>query len=136
MNDTAYARLDAWIDAHFDEETRFLQALVQVPTLPFFLASIALRQYLTGRAIMAPAMWVAWLANGLNVVANWALIFGHLGFAPRVALRKCRCLRLDLHQSVNIGGRPAADHLVQRVLIDRYADLAFQVGNVLSENVV
>ncbi len=25
-------KLDAWVDAHFDEETRFLQALVQVPT--------------------------------------------------------------------------------------------------------
>jgi succinyl-diaminopimelate desuccinylase len=29
---TSYERLDAWIDAHFDEEVRFLQALVQVPT--------------------------------------------------------------------------------------------------------
>ena len=28
----AHARLDAWIDAHFDDETGFLQALVQVPT--------------------------------------------------------------------------------------------------------
>ena len=28
----AYEQLDAWIDAHFDEEVRFLQALVQVPT--------------------------------------------------------------------------------------------------------
>ena len=28
----AYAQLDAWIDAHFDEEVTFLQALVQVPT--------------------------------------------------------------------------------------------------------
>jgi len=28
----SYAALDAWIDAHFDAETRFLQALVQVPT--------------------------------------------------------------------------------------------------------
>ena len=27
-----YDKLDAWIDAHFDEEVRFLQALVQVPT--------------------------------------------------------------------------------------------------------
>jgi len=27
-----YAALDAWIDAHFDEEVHFLQALVQVPT--------------------------------------------------------------------------------------------------------
>ena len=30
MND--YERLDAWVDAHFIEQTRFLQALVQVPT--------------------------------------------------------------------------------------------------------
>ncbi|MBL8302670.1 MAG: M20/M25/M40 family metallo-hydrolase [Ideonella sp.] len=29
---TPYDRLDAWIDAHFDEQVRFLQALVQVPT--------------------------------------------------------------------------------------------------------
>ncbi len=27
-----YAALDAWIDAHFDEQVRFLQALVRVPT--------------------------------------------------------------------------------------------------------
>jgi len=31
MNDI-HDKLDAWIDAHFDEEVRFLQALVQVPT--------------------------------------------------------------------------------------------------------
>ena len=30
MND--YEQLDAWIDAHFDDEVKFLQALVQVPT--------------------------------------------------------------------------------------------------------
>jgi len=30
MND--YEKLDAWIDAHFDEEVRFLQELVRVPT--------------------------------------------------------------------------------------------------------
>ena len=29
---TPYEQLDAWIDTHFDEEVRFLQALVQVPT--------------------------------------------------------------------------------------------------------
>ncbi|MGH6647639.1 M20 family metallopeptidase [Aquabacterium sp.] len=29
---SAYQALDAWIDAHFDDEVRFLQALVQVPT--------------------------------------------------------------------------------------------------------
>ena len=29
---TDYQRLDAWIDAHFDDEVQFLQALVRVPT--------------------------------------------------------------------------------------------------------
>ena len=29
---TPYRQLDRWIDAHFDEELRYLQALVQVPT--------------------------------------------------------------------------------------------------------
>ena len=29
---TAHAALDAWIDAHFDDEVRFLQELVRVPT--------------------------------------------------------------------------------------------------------
>ena len=28
----AYAALDAWVDTHFDDEVRFLQALVRVPT--------------------------------------------------------------------------------------------------------
>ena len=29
---TSYEQLDAWVDAHFDEEVRFLQELVRVPT--------------------------------------------------------------------------------------------------------
>jgi acetylornithine deacetylase/succinyl-diaminopimelate desuccinylase-like protein len=32
MTSNAYERLDAWIDAHFDEQVRFLQELVRVPT--------------------------------------------------------------------------------------------------------
>jgi MATE family multidrug resistance protein len=39
----------------------------------------ALRQYLQGRTLMAPATWVIWIGNAINVVLNWALIFGHLG---------------------------------------------------------
>ena len=31
-NETAWARLDAWVDDHFDEQVEFLQGLVQVPT--------------------------------------------------------------------------------------------------------
>ena len=32
MAATAYQELDAWVDAHFDEQVRFLQELVRVPT--------------------------------------------------------------------------------------------------------
>jgi MATE family multidrug resistance protein len=53
--------------------------VVQIPTLPLFLIFTALRQQLQGRGIVAPAMLVALVANLFNVVANWALIFGHLG---------------------------------------------------------
>lgn len=59
--------------------------LVQLPSLPFFLAFFALRQYLQGREIVRPALWVLIGANLFNVVANYALIFGHFGF-PRLGL--------------------------------------------------
>ena len=29
---STYQELDQWIDAHFEEQVQFLQALVQVPT--------------------------------------------------------------------------------------------------------
>jgi len=32
MNPSLYGQLDAWVNQHFDEEVRFLQALVRVPT--------------------------------------------------------------------------------------------------------
>ncbi len=32
MTATIYAQLDAWVDAHFDEQVKFLQALIQTPT--------------------------------------------------------------------------------------------------------
>ena len=32
MESSLYAQLDAWVNQHFDEEVRFLQALVRVPT--------------------------------------------------------------------------------------------------------
>jgi MATE family multidrug resistance protein len=60
-------------------------ALVQAPSLPLFLLFMTLRQYLTGREIVRPGMWVMLFANLFNGVANWALIFGHLGF-PELGL--------------------------------------------------
>jgi MATE family multidrug resistance protein len=58
---------------------------VQIPSIPFFLVYSALRQYLQAREHMRPAMWVILVANLVNVIANWALIFGHLG-SPALGL--------------------------------------------------
>jgi MATE family multidrug resistance protein len=51
----------------------------KLATVPGFLVYTALRQYLQGRTLMAPATWVIWGANVLHVPLNWALIFGHAG---------------------------------------------------------
>ena len=53
--------------------------LVQLPSVPFFLAFHALRQYLQGREMVRPALFVMIVANAIHVGGNWALIFGHLG---------------------------------------------------------
>jgi MATE family multidrug resistance protein len=55
-------------------------ALVQIPSVVCFLVFVALRQYLQGRGIVRPAMWVILAANFFNAAANWVLIFGKLGF--------------------------------------------------------
>ena len=60
-------------------------AVVQIPSIPFFMAFTALRQYLQGRSIVIPTLWVALAANVVNVGLNWVLIFGHLGF-PELGL--------------------------------------------------
>jgi MATE family multidrug resistance protein len=57
--------------------------LWKLPTVPCFLVYSAIRQYLQGRTLMAPATWVMWIGNVWHVVLNWMLIFGHLGFSAR-----------------------------------------------------
>jgi MATE family multidrug resistance protein len=56
--------------------------VVQIPSLPFFLAFHALRQYLQGREMVRPALLVIALANVVNALGNWVLIFGHFGAPP------------------------------------------------------
>jgi MATE family multidrug resistance protein len=53
--------------------------LYKLPTVPSFLVYSALRQYLQGRTLMAPATWVIWIANIAHVLLNYGLIFGRLG---------------------------------------------------------
>jgi len=59
--------------------------LARLPSALGFNLFIALRQYLAGRTIMRPAMWVMLIGNVANLFLNWVLIFGHLGF-PRLGL--------------------------------------------------
>jgi MATE family multidrug resistance protein len=56
--------------------------VVQLPSIPCFLAYGALRQYLQGREHMRPALWVILAANVFNVFFNWVFIFGNLGAPP------------------------------------------------------
>src|SRR5690349_6159183 len=56
--------------------------LYKLPTVPGFLVYAALRAYLQGRTLMAPATWVMWIGNAVHALVNWALIFGHLGSPP------------------------------------------------------
>lgn len=44
-----------------------------------FLAYTALRQFLQGIGVVKPGMYVVLVANVLNFLANYALIFGHFG---------------------------------------------------------
>ena len=53
--------------------------------VPAFLLFVALRRGLQAMGIVRPALWVIVLSNLINVVANWALIFGHLGM-PRLGV--------------------------------------------------
>ena len=58
---------------------------IRTPSVPCILAFIALRSWLSGRNLVAPAMWIALAMNAVNALFGWALIFGRLGF-PRLEL--------------------------------------------------
>jgi MATE family, multidrug efflux pump len=69
------------VHAHLAEQF----ALVQIPSIPVFYVYSVLRQYLQGRGIVRPAMWMAIMANGVNVLLNWMFIYGHWG-APALGV--------------------------------------------------
>lgn len=55
-------------------------ALVQIPGMLPFLLFVATRQYLHGRGLVTPAVWIVLLGNAVNAGMNSLLIFGKLGF--------------------------------------------------------
>ena len=56
-----------------------IAALAQLPTVPFGMLFIALRQYLQGRGVLRPMVWAAVWGNLFNAAANGLLIYGGLG---------------------------------------------------------
>lgn len=78
----------------------------QIFSVPFFMVFVAMRQYLQGRGILAPTVWVIVLANLANVVFNWALIHGNLGF-PAMGLKGAG-IATGLTRVVMFGGLAAA----------------------------
>lgn len=52
---------------------------VQTPTAFGFLVFTLTRQYLAGRGVVAPALWVVLVVNVLNVGLTWWLVFGGTG---------------------------------------------------------
>ncbi|HTI36152.1 MAG TPA: MATE family efflux transporter [Vicinamibacterales bacterium] len=55
-------------------------------SLPPLLLYVAFRRYLQAMSIVRPVMTALVLGNIANTVANWALIYGHLGF-PALGVR-------------------------------------------------
>lgn len=54
--------------------------VVQIPGVLLFFGYVVLRHWLQAQGRMKPVMWASLSANGVNLFANWVLIFGNLGF--------------------------------------------------------
>jgi MATE family multidrug resistance protein len=63
--------------------TSFVHA--QIPSIPFFLGSTALSRYLQNREHVRQTVVVMAVANLVNALAAWALIYGHFG-APQLGV--------------------------------------------------
>ena len=57
----------------------------QIPGIPFFLGNTALSRYLQNREHVRQSVAVTLVANLVNALAAWALIYGHLG-APSLGI--------------------------------------------------
>ena len=89
---TGYQQLDAWVDAHFDEEVRFLQALVRVPTptppgdnTPHALRTAELLKEFGFDAEQHPVPQAEVQAYGLESITN-LIVRRRYGPGPTIAL--------------------------------------------------
>src|SRR5690606_22751613 len=92
MNEDNYAALDAWVDAHFDEEVAFLAELVKVPTdtppgnnAPHAERTAELLQAFDFKAEKHPVPAEAVRARGLESITN-LIVRRRYGDGPCIAL--------------------------------------------------
>ncbi|MBN2577178.1 MAG: MATE family efflux transporter [Deltaproteobacteria bacterium] len=55
---------------------------VQAPTAFGFLVFTIARQYLAGRGVVWPSLWVVLVVNAINAPLTWWLVFGGTGLSP------------------------------------------------------
>jgi len=55
--------------------------VLQAPTAFGFLVFTIARQYLAGRGVVAPTLWVVLVVNVLNAALTWWLVFGGIGLS-------------------------------------------------------
>ena len=89
---TDYDKIDAWVDAHFDEEVRFLQELVRVPTdtppgnnAPHAKRTAQLLQAFGLEAEQHPVPQAEVQAHGLQSITN-LIVRRRYGQGPTIAL--------------------------------------------------
>ena len=92
MNTAHYTALDAWVDKHLDEEVRFLQALVRVPTdtppgnnAPHAERTAELLKGFGFEAEQHPVPQAAVKAQGLESITN-LIVRRRYGAGPTIAL--------------------------------------------------
>jgi succinyl-diaminopimelate desuccinylase len=88
-----FAQLDAWVDAHFDEEVRFLQALVRVPTdtppgnnAPHAQVTARLLAEMGLEAELHPVPAAEVQAQGLQSITNLIVRRAFVDGGPTIAL--------------------------------------------------
>ncbi|MCD8503586.1 MAG: ArgE/DapE family deacylase [Burkholderiaceae bacterium] len=91
-NNTLHAKLDAWVDAHFDEQVKFLQALVRVPTdtppgnnAPHAERTVELLAAMGLDAEKHPVPEAEVKSYGLQSITN-LIVRRHYGDGPTIAL--------------------------------------------------
>ena len=106
--------------------------LALIPGVPPFLLFLGLTKYLQSQSILAPSVWIAAIANAINVLVNYGLIFG-LGMGLRgapLATSVSRWVQLTLLVAYLLCTRRRLASTTPRLTV-RVSELPSRVGRFL-----